>query len=395
MTEILKSWKSCSSKRPASQTADSTSASGVGPCRTWRSSRLSRLPALTPIRIEVPWSLAALRDLLDLVVELADVAGVDPHRGAAGVDRGEDVLRLEVDVGDDRDLAVRGDLGQGLGVVLARAGDPDDVAAGGGQLGDLLQGGVDVGGQRGASSTARRSARPRRPPPSRRGSSGSCAGGRAGRPAPPACRVQRSWTPVFQRGPAVHWSGGAQLTTCPDGAMAPKPQVTNGHERSPGSRGGQPPLTTCPDGAMAPKPQVTNGHPGSPRVTLGQPPLGQPPLTTCPDGAMAPKPQVTNGHERSPRVTRGQPPLTTCPDGAMAPKPQVTNGHERSPRATPAQPPLGQPPLGQPPLGQPPLTTCPDGAMAPKPQVTNGHERSPRVTPGPGRRRRTAARVRV
>ena len=71
-------------------------------------SRLSSEPALTPIRIEVPRSLAAARDLLDLVVELADVAGVDPDGGAAGVDRGEDVLRLEVDVGDDRDLRLAG-----------------------------------------------------------------------------------------------------------------------------------------------------------------------------------------------------------------------------------------------------------------------------------------------
>ena len=44
------------------------------------------------------------RDLLDLVVELADVARVHPHRRAAGLDRGEDVLGLEVDVGDHRDL---------------------------------------------------------------------------------------------------------------------------------------------------------------------------------------------------------------------------------------------------------------------------------------------------
>src|SRR5659263_15435 len=57
-TEILKSWKSCSSKSEASQTADSTSASGVARpyfCR----SRGSREPALTPMRMEVPWSFAA------------------------------------------------------------------------------------------------------------------------------------------------------------------------------------------------------------------------------------------------------------------------------------------------------------------------------------------------
>ena len=139
MTEILKSWKSCSSKSDASQTADSTSASGVA-LPYLSMIRLSSEPALTPIRIEVPRSLAALRDLLDLVVELADVARVDAYGGAAGVDGREDVLGLEVDVGDDRDLRVLGDLGERVGVVLARAGHPHDVAAGGRELGDLLEG---------------------------------------------------------------------------------------------------------------------------------------------------------------------------------------------------------------------------------------------------------------
>src|SRR5262249_7348300 len=41
-----------------------------------------------------------LGDLTDLVVELLDVAGVHPYRRATGVDRGEHVLGLEVDVGD-------------------------------------------------------------------------------------------------------------------------------------------------------------------------------------------------------------------------------------------------------------------------------------------------------
>src|SRR6478736_7459291 len=58
LTEILKSWKSCSSKRLASQTADSTSASGVA-LPYLSMIRLSSEPALTPMRIEVPWSLAA------------------------------------------------------------------------------------------------------------------------------------------------------------------------------------------------------------------------------------------------------------------------------------------------------------------------------------------------
>src|SRR6202012_2610587 len=63
---------------------------------------------------------------------------------------GEDELWLEVDIGDDGDLAFGGDRGQRVGVFLAWARYSDDVAAGGGQLGDLLQGRVDVVGLGGA-----------------------------------------------------------------------------------------------------------------------------------------------------------------------------------------------------------------------------------------------------
>src|SRR3954447_12950677 len=58
LTEILKSWKSCSSKRLASQTADSTSASGVA-LPYFCMIRGSSEPALTPIRMETPASFAA------------------------------------------------------------------------------------------------------------------------------------------------------------------------------------------------------------------------------------------------------------------------------------------------------------------------------------------------
>ncbi len=60
MTEILMSRKSCSSKRDASHSALSTSASGGVAFPYFCSSRLSSdPPAFTPIRIGVPWSLAA------------------------------------------------------------------------------------------------------------------------------------------------------------------------------------------------------------------------------------------------------------------------------------------------------------------------------------------------
>ena len=93
--------------------------------------------------------LGGARDLLDLVVELLDVAGIDAHARAARLESGKDVLRLEVDIGDDRDAGLAGDLGQGVGVVLAGHCDTHDLAARRGELGDLLQGGVDIGRQRG------------------------------------------------------------------------------------------------------------------------------------------------------------------------------------------------------------------------------------------------------
>src|SRR5215813_6944001 len=52
------SWKSCSANRLASHSADSTSASGVA-LPYFCSRRGSSEPALTPIRIGVPWSFAA------------------------------------------------------------------------------------------------------------------------------------------------------------------------------------------------------------------------------------------------------------------------------------------------------------------------------------------------
>src|SRR5205823_4268141 len=89
------------------------------------------------------------RHLADPAVELLDVARIDAYGGTARVDGGEDVPRLEVDVGDHRDLRVPDDLRERRGVVLARNGDAHDLAARRGQFGDLLERCVDVCGQRG------------------------------------------------------------------------------------------------------------------------------------------------------------------------------------------------------------------------------------------------------
>ena len=103
----------------ASHSADSTSASGVA-LPYFCSSRGSSDPALTPMRIDTPASAAARAISPTWSSNCLDVARVDADGGAAGVDRGEHVLRLEVDVGDHRDLRLPGDRRQRVGVVLAR-----------------------------------------------------------------------------------------------------------------------------------------------------------------------------------------------------------------------------------------------------------------------------------
>ena len=89
-----------------------------------------------------------LRDLLDLIIELADVARVHAHRRTAGLDRLVDVLGLEVDVRDDRDLGLLRDRRERLSVLCRGAGHAHDVAAGRREFCDLLQSAVDVGGLR-------------------------------------------------------------------------------------------------------------------------------------------------------------------------------------------------------------------------------------------------------
>ena len=147
LTEILKSWKSCSSNSEASHIADSTSASGVA-LPYFSSSRGSSEPALTPIRIEVPRSFAARAICLTWSSNLRMLPGLtrtaaQPASIAAKTYFGWKWMSAITGICD-----LLRDRRQRLGVVLARARHPDDVAAGGGQLGDLLERGVDVGGQR-------------------------------------------------------------------------------------------------------------------------------------------------------------------------------------------------------------------------------------------------------
>ena len=113
------------------------------------------------MRIGMPAAFAARDDELDLV-GAADVAGVDPDGGDALLDRLQRQAGVEVDVGDHRDRREADDPAERLGVLGLRDGDADDLAAGGGERGDLRGRGGDVVRLRQSSSTARRPARRRR-----------------------------------------------------------------------------------------------------------------------------------------------------------------------------------------------------------------------------------------
>ena len=149
LTEILKSRKPCSSNSDASQTADSTSASGVA-LPYFASRRGSSEPALTPIRIDVPASVAARAISLTWSSNLRMLPGLtrtaaQPASMAAKTYFGWKWMSAMTGICD-----LLRDGRQRVGVVLRRDGDADDVAAGGRQLRDLLQRRVDVGGLRGA-----------------------------------------------------------------------------------------------------------------------------------------------------------------------------------------------------------------------------------------------------
>ncbi len=179
LTEILISRKSCSSK------SDASPQGGLGERLGGRLAVLLQQSGVQRTRVHTDPDRRAVvlrgaRDLLDLVVELLDVAGVHANRRAARLDRGEDVLRLEVDVRDHRDLRLAGDRRERVGVVLRRAGHADDLAAGRGQLGDLLERGRRCPTYGWSSWTAPTPARRRRPRRCRPGSAGSCDARRAG-----------------------------------------------------------------------------------------------------------------------------------------------------------------------------------------------------------------------
>ncbi len=94
-----------------------------------------------------PGLLRGVHYLLDLV-GAADVARVDPDRRNARVDRLQGQAGVKVDVGDHRDRREADDHAQRLGILGLRYSAAHDLAAGGGESGDLRGRRLDVAGGR-------------------------------------------------------------------------------------------------------------------------------------------------------------------------------------------------------------------------------------------------------
>ena len=154
LTEILKSWKSCSSNRLASQTALSTSASGVA-LPYFCSRRGSSEPALTPIRMLTPASFAAFAIAPTWSSNLRMLPGftrtaAQPASIAWKTYFGWKWMSAMTGIWLFFAMMCSTSASSWL-----RHRDAHDVATGGGQLGDLLQGRVDVRASASSSSTAR------------------------------------------------------------------------------------------------------------------------------------------------------------------------------------------------------------------------------------------------
>ena len=88
-------------------------------------------------------------DFFNLVVEGADIPGVDSYASTSRLDRGENIFGLKVNIGDNRNGGAFTDFRQRIGVILGRASHADNVASRRSELCDLLQSGLYVGGQGG------------------------------------------------------------------------------------------------------------------------------------------------------------------------------------------------------------------------------------------------------
>src|SRR5919106_4608067 len=133
LTEILMSWKSYSANRLASHSADSTSASGVAfPYFCMR--RLSSEPALTPMRIGVPWSFAAAAISLTLSSNLRMLPGftrtaAHPASIAANTYLGWKWMSAITGICDFLAIAGRASASSWLGQATRTMSQPDAVSS--------------------------------------------------------------------------------------------------------------------------------------------------------------------------------------------------------------------------------------------------------------------------
>src|SRR5699024_3764870 len=83
---------------------------------------------------------SSLSNFLHATIDVAHTAGLNTHGGTACIDSCEDVLRLEVNISNNRNWGLLRDGWQCLGINSLRASDTHNVATCGCELRNLLQG---------------------------------------------------------------------------------------------------------------------------------------------------------------------------------------------------------------------------------------------------------------
>src|SRR5262249_29293970 len=137
--------KPCSSNREHSHSADSTSASGVA-LPYLASSRLSSEPALTPILIATPASLAARAISATLSSNCLMLPGFSRTAAQPASIAANTYFCWKAVAGAARGPGLSATGGRPFAVAMGRHRHPDVVAAGAGELGDLRQLRLPFGG---------------------------------------------------------------------------------------------------------------------------------------------------------------------------------------------------------------------------------------------------------
>ena len=87
-------------------------------------------------------------NFLHLIVELTNISGVHTNRTTTGFNRCKNILRVEVNIGNNRNARLLSNNWQCFSILISRARNTNNVAARCGELCDLLQCRTDIVGLR-------------------------------------------------------------------------------------------------------------------------------------------------------------------------------------------------------------------------------------------------------